>query len=90
MTSMEAGIIREAAPDEEDRVRAEQTLASAQRNPVLSGEQSCAVAQVHALLAIERRLAHLCASLDAALVALVDTARRGDRTLVTASPSVLS
>ncbi len=46
-----------------DRAAAEQALETALRNPVLSGEQACAVAQVHALLAIERRLAQLFAAL---------------------------
>jgi hypothetical protein len=41
------------------RDAAEQALADAQRNPVLSSEQSFAVAQVHALLAIEERLAEI-------------------------------
>jgi len=38
------------------RARAEDALARAQRNPVMSAEQSFLVAQVHALLALERRL----------------------------------
>jgi hypothetical protein len=46
-----------------DRAASERALEAAQRNPVLSGEQACAVAQVHALLAIERRLAQLVAAL---------------------------
>jgi hypothetical protein len=53
---------------------AEKRLAFASDHPALSREQSCAVAQVHALLAIEQRLRHLAASIDAALVAL--TTRR--------------
>ena len=53
-----------------DRVAAEEALSVAHTNPVLSGEQSCAVAQVHALLAIEQRLGQIAASIDAALVAL--------------------
>jgi hypothetical protein len=57
---------------DEDRLRAESMLADAQANPVLSGTQSCGVAQVYALLAIEQRLAHLCAQLDTALSALAD------------------
>jgi hypothetical protein len=75
---------------DEHRVRAGQALQDAQANPVLSGEQSCAVAHVHALLAIERRLGQLCASLDAAIVARVYQNRPDDRTLGTASPSLLS
>ena len=38
------------------RARAEDALARAQRNPVMSAEQSFLIAQVHALLALERRL----------------------------------
>jgi hypothetical protein len=41
------------------RVAAEQALAAAQHNPVLSAEQSFTAAQVHALLAIEARLEEL-------------------------------
>ena len=41
------------------RVAAEQALAAAQHNPVLSAEQSFTAAQVHALLAIEARLDEL-------------------------------
>lgn len=48
---------------DQDRAAAERALEAAQRNPILSGEQACAIAQVHALLAIERRLAHLIAAL---------------------------
>ena len=44
-----------------DRAASERALESAQRNPILSGEQACAVAHVHALLAIERRLSDLIA-----------------------------
>jgi hypothetical protein len=53
-----------------DRAAAEVRLAAASDHPALSREESCAVAQVHALLAIEQRLRHLAASIDAALVAL--------------------
>ena len=42
---------------------AEQALADAHHNPVLSAEQSFQAAQIHALLAIEARLAELVASL---------------------------
>ena len=38
---------------DQDRAAAERALEAAQRNPILSGEQACAIAQVHALLAIE-------------------------------------
>ena len=38
------------------RALAEDTLANAQRNPVMSAEQSFLSAQVHALLALESRL----------------------------------
>jgi hypothetical protein len=41
------------------REGAEQALADAQRNPILSAEQSFAVAQIRALLAIEQRLSEL-------------------------------
>lgn len=58
-----------------DRTAAEQALSAAQNHPALSREQSCAVAQVHALLAIEQRLCQLAASIDAVLVVL---ANRGD------------
>jgi hypothetical protein len=50
---------------DQDRAAAEQALEAAQRNPILSGEQACAIAQVHALLAIERRLAQLFTALVA-------------------------
>jgi hypothetical protein len=42
---------------------AEQALADAHYNPVLSSEQSFQAAQIHALLAIEARLAELVVSL---------------------------
>ncbi len=61
-----------------DRVAAEQALSVAHTNPVLSGEQSCAVAQVHALLAIEQRLSQLAASIDAVLVALAHPGKVGN------------
>jgi hypothetical protein len=48
-----------------DRAAAERALETAQRNPILSGEQACAIAHVYALLAIEQRLAKLCAELNA-------------------------
>jgi hypothetical protein len=54
-----------ALSPEEHRDAAEQALETAQRNPVLSAEQACAVAQVHALLAIEHHLAQLCRDHDA-------------------------
>ena len=41
------------------RDAAEQALADGQRNPVMSAEQSFAVAQIHALLAIEARIGEL-------------------------------
>jgi hypothetical protein len=41
------------------RIQAEEALARAQRNPVMSAEQSFLGAQVHALLALERRLEDL-------------------------------
>jgi len=41
------------------RDAAESALANAQRNPVLSAEQSFTAAQVHALLAIDERLGEL-------------------------------
>jgi hypothetical protein len=50
------------APPDPDRAAAEHALEAAQSNPVLSADQACAVAQVHALLAIERRLAQLFAA----------------------------
>ena len=59
-----------------DRAAAERALHAAEDKPVLSAEQSCAVAQVHALLAIEQRLGELAASIDAILIAL---AHPGDR-----------
>ena len=61
-----------------DRTAAEEALSVAHNNPVLSGEQSCAVAQVHALLAIEQRLSQLAASIDAALIALAHPGNVGD------------
>lgn len=85
MNSMGHTTVSDSTPDEH-RVHAEELLGDAQRNPVLSDTQSCAVAQVHALLSIERRLAQLCASLDAALVAL-GTVRARDDADVAAEPS---
>jgi hypothetical protein len=41
------------------RDAAEAALANAQRNPVLSAEQSFTAAQVHVLLAIDERLGEL-------------------------------
>ena len=41
------------------RDAAEAALANAQRNPVLSAEQSFTAAQVHALLSIDERLGEL-------------------------------
>jgi hypothetical protein len=52
-------------PSDHHRKAAKQALADAQLNPVLSAEQSCAIAQVHALLAIEQRLGQLCEDPDA-------------------------
>jgi hypothetical protein len=86
---MEPRIAADSTLDD-DRVRAAQMLANAQRNPVLSAEQSCAVAQVHAVLAIERRLAHLCAKLDAVLAALINAVQLDDHTLVRAPSALLS
>ena len=45
------------------RDAAEAALANAQRNPVLSAEQSFTAAQVHVLLAIDERLGDLLALL---------------------------
>ena len=52
---------------------AEQALADAQHNPILSSEQSFQAAQIHALLAIEARLTELVTSLEAG--ARLSTAR---------------
>jgi hypothetical protein len=52
-----------AVPMAPDRAAAEQALETAQRNPILSAQEACAIAQVHALLAIERRLGQLFAAL---------------------------
>lgn len=41
------------------REAAEEALANAQRNPIMSAAEHFAVAQVHALLAIEQRLGEL-------------------------------
>jgi len=41
------------------REAAEEALANAQRNPIMSAGEHFAVAQVHALLAIEQRLGEL-------------------------------
>ncbi len=49
------------APDH--RARAEAALVQAQRNPVLSAEQSFLSAQIHALLALEARLGEVVAAL---------------------------
>jgi hypothetical protein len=73
--------ITEAVLDQ-DRAAAERALETAQRNPVLSSDQACAVAQVHALLAIERRLGQL-------LAALVAPGNPSDHTAARASLAVL-
>ena len=85
---MEQRAMRDPIVDD-DRVRAEAMLDNAQVNPVLSGTQACDVAQVHALLAIEQRLAQVCASLDAVLTVLVGLSLPDDAT-VAASPSLTS
>ena len=64
-TSPIAEIDNPDVPLDEDRAASERALETAQRNPVLSAEQACAVAQVRALLAIERRLAQVVAALVA-------------------------
>ncbi|MEX1006797.1 MAG: hypothetical protein WD271_03020 [Acidimicrobiia bacterium] len=66
-----------------DRTAAEQALSSAQDHPALSREQSCAVAQVHALLAIEQRLRELAASIDAVLVMLANRSDVADGAVAT-------
>ena len=43
----------------EHREAAERALAEAQHNPIMSAEQSYTVAQIHVLLAIERRLGEM-------------------------------
>jgi hypothetical protein len=58
----------------QDRAAAERALEAAQRNPVLSGEQACAVAQLHALLAIEHAPAERAV---ADQLAVIFTPRRG-------------
>ena len=63
MTSPTPGIGIADVSLDHDRAAAERALETAQRNRILAGEQACAVAQVHALLAIERRLAQLFAAL---------------------------
>jgi hypothetical protein len=45
------------------RTLAEEALAKAQRNPVMSAEQSFLAAQVHALLALEHRLEEIVVAL---------------------------
>jgi hypothetical protein len=47
------------ASSETHRQSAEEALSNARRNPVLSAEQWIHTAQVHALLAIEQRLAQI-------------------------------
>ena len=66
-----------------DRTAAEVALSAASDRPILSYDQSCAVAQVHALLAIEQRLSQLAASIDAALIALARPGSVGDGILPT-------
>jgi hypothetical protein len=65
LTTLTAEIDIPDLPLEQDRAASERALEASQRNPILSAEQACAVAQVHALLAIERRLAQLIAALVA-------------------------
>ncbi len=55
------------------RIHAEVALTEAQRNPVMSAEQSFLAAQVHALLALERRLAEVVVVLRELRVADIDT-----------------
>jgi hypothetical protein len=50
-----------ATSSDSHREAAQQALANAQRNPIMSAEQFFAVAQINALLAIEERLAELVA-----------------------------
>jgi hypothetical protein len=45
------------------RTQAEEALAKAQRNPVMSAEQSFLAAQVHALLALEHRFEEIVVAL---------------------------
>ena len=47
------------ASSETHRQAAEEALSKARRNPVMSAEQWVRAAQVHALLAIEQRLAQI-------------------------------
>jgi hypothetical protein len=71
------------------RVEAERSLIEAQRNPVLSGAQSCAVAQAHALLAVEQRLAQLCTILESTLAEIVRATPPKSSDLTT-SPSLVA
>ena len=75
----------EAAPH-----RVQRTLAEAQSNPVLSGAESCAVDQAHALLAVEQRLAQLCTILESTLAQLLAIAGSKDPALVATSPSLVA
>jgi hypothetical protein len=57
------------------RARAEDALANAQRNPVMSAEQSFLIAQVHALLALESRLEEIVITLRNAQSPTTDARR---------------
>jgi hypothetical protein len=84
LTPMETNATQEARELlNADRASAERALHAAEDKPVLSGEQSCAVAQVHALLAIEQRLSQLAASIDAILIALAHPGNVGGEVVPT-------
>ena len=88
---MEQSIVRDPTIDN-DRVRAAEMLAVAERNPVLSDKQSCGVAQAYALLAIEQRLAQLCAALETAVVALagIEQVGRSERPRRRSEPGLVT
>jgi hypothetical protein len=72
------------------RDEAERTLMDAGRNPVLSAAESCAVAQTHALLAIEHRLAELCTLFDSAVGGQGIATRAEKPGLVATSPPLVA
>ena len=75
-----------ASKGSQHRVEAERTLMEARRNPVLSAAESCAVAQGHALLAIEQRLGELCTLLESACANAGTATRPQNAVLVAKSP----
>jgi hypothetical protein len=76
------------ASPEQHRESAVRALSNAKRNPILSAEQSSAVALVHALLAIEQRISQLAANIESALW-MLDGSDRGEAAALSRSSLTL-